>query len=142
MESNLAEFKEKYPWAASRTIAVGVSDEHPFIAKAFLNARRNHLHFRQRQYQLAFLARFEESRRGVVKKEIEMNDRHAIALRINAAISGNRMLLDTSKKRLSPRGVRQWIEGIDLGQRREEEESREPGLYKPAFNQSVTALRI
>jgi hypothetical protein len=142
VESNLEEFKEKYPWAASRTIAVGVSDEHPFIAKAFHSARKNHLQFRQRQYQLAYLARFEESRRGVLKKEIEMNDRHAIALRINAAISGNTFLPERSRKRLSNRGVRQWIEGIDLGQRWEEEESRNTGLFNPTFNQSVTALKI
>jgi hypothetical protein len=142
VDSNLQEFKEKYPWAASRTIAIGVSDEHPFIAGAFRCARRNHLLFRQRQFQLAYLARFEKSRRGVLKKEIEMNDRHAIALRINAAISGNTLVPERSRKRLSHRGVRQWIEGIDVGQRWEGEESGAGGLYNTNFNSSVTALKI
>lgn len=71
-----------------------------------------------------------------------MNDRHAIALRIHAAISGNTYLPERSKKRLSNRGVRKWIEGIDLGQQWEEEDLREAGLFNPTFNQSVTALKI
>ena len=105
---------KKYTWAAARTIAVGVSDEHPFIASAYKSARKHHLLFRQRQFQVAYIERFEQTRRSILKKGIEMNDRHAIALRINAAITAHPYTNDKAKKRLSSAGVRRWIEGIEI----------------------------
>jgi len=142
IESNRIEFMRKYPWAATRTIAIGVSDEHPFISAPYKAARQQHLLFRQRQYQLAFLERFEKSRRSVLKKNIEINDRHAISLRINAAISAHPFSVDKHKKRLSTGGVRRWIEGIDDNAIREEEYGEGGNVYDPMINQSVTALRV
>jgi hypothetical protein len=134
---------EKYPWAASRTISVGVSDEHPFISNTFRSARKHHLLFRQRQFQIAYLEQFEKTRRSILKKGIEMNDRHAISLRINAAIGTLPMSLDKNKKRLSNGRVRRWIEGIDDNPLWEDDEYREGGeMYNPTMNRSVTALRI
>ena len=134
---------EKYPWAAGRTISVGVSDEHPFIAAAYKNARKHHLLFRQRQFQIAYLERIEQTRRSVLKKGIEMNDRHAISLRISAAISAHPSLNDKSKKRLSNGGVRRWIEAIEDYPTFESNESAEGGhIFNPSMNQSVTALRM
>jgi hypothetical protein len=134
---------EKYPWAAGRTIAVGVSDEHPFIAAAYKSARKHHLLFRQRQFQIAYLERLEQMRRSILKRGIEMNDRHAISLRISAAVSAHSLIGDKSKKRLSNGGVRRWIEGIDDNPIWEEDENAERvEMYNPVVSQSVTALRI
>jgi hypothetical protein len=141
VDFNRAAFVEKYPWAAGRTIAVGVSDEHPFIAAQYKSARKHHLHFRQRQFQLAYMERFERTRRSILKKGIEMNDRHAISLRISAAIAAHPFTGDKSKKRLSNGGVRRWIEGIDNNPIWEEH-GKGGYAYDPTLNQSVTALRI
>lgn len=132
---------EKYPWAASRTIAVGVSDEHPFIAAAYKTARKHHLLFRQRQFQIAYAERFEQTRRSILKKGIEMNDRHAISLRISAAVASRPV--DKHKKGLSYGGVRRWIEGIDDNPIWEEDElGIGQRMYDAGMNQSVTALRV
>lgn len=141
--ANRRAFMEKYPWAASRTIAFGVSDEHPFIATAYISARKHHLLFRQRQFQIAYLERFEKTRRSILKKGIEMNDRHAITLRINAAISAHPVPGDKHKKGLSHGGVKRWIEGIDDNPVWEEDEYGvgQP-LYDPNMNQSITALHL
>jgi hypothetical protein len=141
--ANRRAFMEKYPWAASRTIAFGVSDEHPFIATAYISARKHHLLFRQRQFQIAYLERFEKTRRSILKKGIEMNDRHAITLRINAAISAHPVSGDKHKKGLSHGGVKRWIEGIDDNPVWEEDEYGvgQP-LYDPNMNQSITALHL
>lgn len=133
---------DKYPWAASRTISVAVSDEHPFIAHAFRSARKHHLLFRQRQFQMAYVAQFEKTRRSILKKGIEMNDRHALSLRINAALGSSIPMLDKHKKRLSYGGVRRWIEGIDNNPLWEEDEYMEGRMFDPAMNPSITALRI
>src|SRR5437667_11369192 len=103
---------EKYPWAAGRTISVAVSDEHPFITAAYKTARKHHLLFRQRQFEIAYLERLERMRRSAMKRGIEMNDRHAISLRISAAMSAHPYSGDKSTKRLSNGGVRRWIEAI------------------------------
>jgi hypothetical protein len=133
---------EKYPWAASRTIAVGVSDEHPFIAAPYKTARKHHLLFRQRQFQIAYAERFEKARRSILKKGIELNDRHAISLRINAAVVASRPS-DKHKKGLSYGGVRRWIEGIDDNPIWEEDEMGVgQRMYDAGMNQSVTALRV
>lgn len=142
MEFNRAAFVEKYSWAAGRTIAVGVSDEHPFIATLYKSARKHHLHFRQRQFQLAYMERFERTRRSILKKSIEMNDRHAISLRISAAISAHPFTGDKNKKRLSNGGVKRWIEGIDDSPIWGEEHRKGEHIYDPTQNQSVTALQI
>ena len=144
MVSNRTDFMEKYPWAAGRTISVGVSDEHPFITAAYKSSRKHHLLFRQRQFQIAFMERLEQSRRSILKKGIEMNDRHAISLRINAAISTHPFAVDKSKKRLSSGGVRRWIEGLDTNRIWEEDETDEDvQAHDTAQNQSVTtAVKI
>src|SRR5579859_4200523 len=113
MNSNSDAFKVKYPWAASRTIAVSISDEHPFIANAYRSAKKHHLVFRQKQFQTAYLEQLEKGRRSILKKNIEMNDRNAISLRISAATSTKPFLPDKHKKTLSQGGVRRWIEEID-----------------------------
>ena len=141
MVSNRTDFMEKYPWAAGRTISVGVSDEHPFITAAYTSARKHHLLFRQRQFQIAFMERLEQSRQSILKKGIEMNDRHAISLRINAAISPHPFAVDKSKKRLSNRGVRRWIEGLDTKRIWEETESDDQ-THDTAQNQSGRAVKI
>ena len=134
---------EKYPWAAGRTISVGVSDEHPFIAAAYKTARKHHLLFRQRQFQIAYLERIEQTRRSVLKKGIELNDRHAISLRINAAISAHPFSNDKSKKRLSNGGVRRWIEAIEDNPIWEKDESADgEQMLNPSMNRSGTAVRI
>jgi hypothetical protein len=142
VDENLRAFQAKYTWAASRTIAVGISDEHSFLATAYRSARKHHLVFRQRQFQAAFLERFEKTRRSILKKSIEMNDRHAISLRINAALMGH-PTGDKHKKGLSQGGVKRWIEGIDDNPVWEEDEYRkgEP-LYDASMNQSITALQM
>jgi hypothetical protein len=133
----------KYPWAASRTIAVAVSDEHPFITNAYRSARKHHLGFRQRQFHAAYLEQFEKTRRSILKKGIEMADRNAISLRISAAISSQSFPVDKSKKRLSNGGVKRWIEGIDDNPVWEEDEYKIGGqIYDPAMNPSVTALQV
>jgi hypothetical protein len=72
-----------------------------------------------------------------------MNDRHAISLRINAAISAHPSLNDKSKKRLSNGGVRRWIEAIEDYPILESDKSAEGGqIFNPSMNQSVTALRM
>lgn len=133
---------QKYPWAAGRTISVGVSDEHPFIAAVYKTARKHHLLFRQRQFQIAYLERIEQTRQSVLKKGIEMNDRHAISLRISAAISAHPFPNDKSKKRLSNGGVRRWIEAIEDHPTLERDESAGGLMFNPSMNQSVTALRM
>ena len=133
---------EKYPWAATRTSAVAVSDEHPFIALAFAAARKQHLRFRQQQFQSAYLERFEKTRQSILKKGIEMNDRHAISLRINAALGIGVPSTERHRKRLSYGGVRRWIEGIDDNPIWEEDEYTEGQMYDPIRNNSVSALRI
>ena len=130
----------KYAWAATRTTALGVSDEHPFIAAPYKAARQQHLRFRQRQYQAAFLERFEKTRQAVIKKGIEMNDRHAISLRINAALSPH-PFSDKHRKRLSSGGVRRWIEGVE-DTAKWEEYGEGGNVYDPLRIQSVNALRV
>jgi hypothetical protein len=72
-----------------------------------------------------------------------MNDRHAISLRINAAISAHPLPGDKAKRRLSNGGVRRWIEEIDDNQLWENGEHSEGGqLYNRTLNQSVTALQM
>jgi cysteine synthase len=86
------------------------------------------------------MERLEQSRRSILKKGIEMNDRHAISLRINAAISTQSFAVDKSKKRLSTGGVRRWIEGLDTNRIWEENETDEDDqAHDTAQNQSVTA---
>jgi hypothetical protein len=133
---------EKYPWAATRTSAVAVSDEHPFIAAAFTAARKQHLRFRQRQFQTAYLEQFEKTRQSILKKGIEMNDRHAISLRINAALGVGTPGSEKTRRRLSYGGVRRWIEGIDDNPIWEDDEYSEGHMYDPVRNNSITALRI
>jgi hypothetical protein len=71
-----------------------------------------------------------------------MNDRHAISLRISAAISAHTAPGDKSRKRLSNGGVRRWIEEIDDNPMLENDEYTEGRqLYNPTINQSLTALR-
>ena len=140
MDENHAAFNKKYPWAASRTITVGISDEHPFLATAYRSARKHHLIFRQKQYQAAFLQKYEKTRRSMLKKSIEINDRHALSLRIHAAITpGHPFLGEKHRKGLSTGGVRRWIEGIDDKPLWEEEEDR---MYDPNVNRSITALQM
>jgi hypothetical protein len=142
VESNRVAFMQKYPWAASRTIAVAVSDEHPFIAEAYRSARKHHLVFRQRQFHAAYREQFEKTRRAILKKGIEMTDRNAISLRINAAISPH-PFTEKSKGRLSHGGVKRWIEGIDDNPVWEEDEYKAgQTIYDPAMNQSITALQV
>ena len=70
-----------------------------------------------------------------------MNDRHAISLRISAAISAHPFPNDKSKKRLSNGGVRRWIEAIEDNPILERDESADGGqMFNPSMNQSVTAL--
>ena len=74
-----------------------------------------------------------------------MNDRHAISLRINAAISTRPFTVDKSKKRLSSGGVRRWIEGLDTNRIWEESDTTDEDqthTHDTAQNQSVTAVRI
>lgn len=72
-----------------------------------------------------------------------MNDRHAISLRISAAIAAHPISADKNRKRSSNGGVWQWIEEIDDNPLWEKDEHTEGGqLYSPPLNQSVTALRI
>jgi hypothetical protein len=78
----------------------------------------------------------------MLKKNIEMNDRLAISLRINAALTGH-ITGDKHKKGLSHGGVKRWIQGIDDNPVWEEDEYRkgEP-LYDANMNQSITALQL
>lgn len=76
----------------------------------------------------------------MLKKSIEINDRHALSLRIHAAITpGHPFLGEKHRKGLSTGGVRRWIEGIDDKPLWEEEEDR---MYDPNVNRSITALQM
>ena len=86
------------------------------------------------------MEKFEKTRRSMLKKNIELNDRHAISLRIHAALTPNHPFSgEKHKKGLSVGGVRRWIEGIDDNPIWEEDEER---IYDPNLNRSLTALQM
>jgi len=74
----------------------------------------------------------------MLKKSIELNDRHSLSLRIHAALTPSHHFLgDKHRKGLSIGGVRRWIEGIDDYLIWEDDEEQ---IDRPNVNRSITAL--